>query len=114
MDRNTKQIVCTSFATRKQHDFRLFKESRVQAKPSAIFKTDTGYLGIKKIHANSILPIKRRHKQKLTKEEKRFNRQVSSDRVMSENVIRFIKRFNIVKSVTAGLWAGGNVLYLVV
>jgi hypothetical protein len=53
-------------------------------------------MGIKKIHANSILPIKRRRKQKLTKEEKQFNRQVSSDRVLNENIIGFIKRFKIV------------------
>ena len=96
MDRKTPQVICTSFSHGKRHDFRLFKESGVRAKPTVIFKTDTGYLGIKKIHANSTLPIKRRRKQKLTKEEKRFNRQVSSDRVLNENIIGFIKRFKIV------------------
>ena len=96
MAKDTKRIVCTSFANGKRHDFRLFRESGVHAKPSTIFKTDTGYLGIKKIHTNSILPIKRKRKQELSKEEKRFNRQVSSDRVTNENVIGFIKRFHIV------------------
>jgi len=96
VDKSTKRVICTSFANGKRHDFRLFKESGVRAKPSTIFKTDTGYLGIKKIHANSILPVKRKRKQKLTKEEKRFNRQVSSERVTNENIIGFIKRFHIV------------------
>jgi len=58
-------------------------------------KTDTGYVGIKKIHTNSVHPIKRKRKQKLSKEEKRFNRQISSDRALNENVIGFIKRFHI-------------------
>jgi hypothetical protein len=61
-----------------------------------MLKTDTGYQGIKKIHTNSILPIKRKRKQKLSKEEKLFNRQISSDRALNENVIGFVKRFKIV------------------
>ena len=93
---NRKRIICTSFSNGKRHDFRLFKESGVRVKPSTVLKTDTGYLGIKKIHANSILPIKRKRKQELTKEEKRFNHQVSSERVINENIIGFIKRFHIV------------------
>jgi hypothetical protein len=96
VDKKTKQILCTSFSPGKRHDFRLFKESGVRAKSTTTLQTDTGYLGIKKIHANSILPIKRRRKQKLTKEEKRYNRQVSSERVLNENIIGFIKRFKIV------------------
>jgi hypothetical protein len=96
VDKESKRIVCTSFSNGKRHDFRLFKESGVRALPQTTIKTDTGYLGIKKLHANSILPIKRKRKQKLTKDEKRFNRQVSSDRVLNENIIGFIKRFKIV------------------
>jgi len=95
VDKKTRQILCTSFSYGKRHDFKLFKESGVRVKPSTVLKTDTGYLGIKKIHANSTLPIKRRRKQQLTKEEKRFNRQISSERALNENVIGFIKRFRI-------------------
>ena len=96
MDKKTGQIICTSFANGKCHDFRLFKESKVRIATNTLLKTDTGYQGVKKLHSNSELPIKRRRKQKLTKEEKRYNRQVSSDRVLNENVIGFIKRFKIV------------------
>ena len=96
VDKKNKHIICTSFANGKRHDFRLFKESKVHVKPETMAATDTGYQGIAKMHANSILPIKRRHKHKLTKEEKRFNHQVSSERVLVENIIGFIKRFKIV------------------
>jgi len=58
-------------------------------------KVDTGYVGIKKIHANSEHPIKRRKKQKLTREQKRFNREISSQRVANEHAIGFLKRFKI-------------------
>jgi hypothetical protein len=57
---------------------------------------DTGYLGMHKIHANSILPVKRKRRQKLSGEEKLLNRKISSDRVLNEHVIGFIKRFRIV------------------
>jgi hypothetical protein len=57
---------------------------------------DTGFVGIKKIHTNSVLPIKRKRNQELTKEEKRFNHQVASERVLNEHIIGLIKRFKIV------------------
>jgi len=95
VDKKSKRIICTAFAQGKHHDFRLFKESRTHIHPEILVKTDTGYVGIKKIHANSVHPIKRRRKQKLTKEEKAFNRQISSDRALNENVIGFVKRFKI-------------------
>jgi hypothetical protein len=95
VDRKSKKIICTAFSNGRRHDFRLFKESKTHIHPKTLAKTDTGYVGIKKIHANSIHPIKRRRKQKLTREEKCFNRQVSSDRALNENVIGFIKRFHI-------------------
>ena len=96
MDKKSKQIICTSYSNGKRHDFRLFKESGVRAKPEIKLNTDTGYLGIQRIHANSVLPIKRKRKRQLTKEEKRFNRQIASERVLNENAIGFVKRFKIV------------------
>jgi hypothetical protein len=96
VNRQTRQIICTSFANGKKHDFRLFKESKTHIHPKILAQTDTGYVGIKKIHANSILPIKRRRKQELTKEEKRFNRHVSSGRALNENSIGYTKRFHVV------------------
>lgn len=58
--------------------------------------TDTGYQGIAKIHDNSELPRKKTKKNPLTKEDKRKNRELSSQRVLNENVIGMIKRFKIV------------------
>ncbi len=49
--------------------------------------TDTGYQGIIKLHPNAELPKKRTKKNPLTREDKRKNRELSSERVLNENVI---------------------------
>jgi hypothetical protein len=64
VDKKNRQIICTSFANGKQHDFRLFKESKVRVKPQTQFDTDTGYQGITKIHANSVLPRRKTMKSR--------------------------------------------------
>jgi hypothetical protein len=43
-----------------------------------------------------VLLKKRSKKNPLSKEDKRRNREISSDRVVNEHVIGFIKRFKIV------------------
>ena len=95
MDKATQEIICTAFANGKRHDFRLFKESKTHIHKKTIAKADTGYLGIQNIHANSELPHKKSKKHKLTKEEKQYNRKISSERVANEHVIGFVKRFRI-------------------
>lgn len=88
-------MICVAFANGKRHDFRLFKESRVHIHEDIQAETDTGYQGIDKIHANCVLPKKRTKKTPLTKDEKRRNKEISSQRVTNEHAIGFIKRFKI-------------------
>jgi len=57
--------------------------------------TDSGYTGIKKIQSNVRLPQKRRKGKPLTKEERKENRAIASERVLNENVIGCLKRFKI-------------------
>jgi len=90
-----RHIVCVAFAQGRRHDFRLFKESKVHVHPKITVETDTGYQGIAKIHSNSLLPKKRSKKHPLTQEDKRYNRAISSERVLNEHVIGHIKRFRI-------------------
>jgi hypothetical protein len=94
--KKTAQVICTNVSNGKRHDFRLFKESGVhfQGKTKAI--TDTGYQGLQKIHQNSDLPKKRRKNIPLTKEEKKQNKLLASERVLNENVIGMLKRFKII------------------
>ena len=74
----------------------LFKESKVKIHPQINILTDTGYQGLKKIHANTRMPKKKSKKNPLTKEDKKNNQQLSRDRVVNENVIGCLKRFKII------------------
>ncbi len=74
----------------------MFKESRVHIHPGIKSLTDTGYQGIDKLRHNSDLPKKKTKKHPLTKEDKRKNRTLSSERALNENVIAMIKRFKII------------------
>lgn len=96
MEKKTRMIICTDFSNGKRHDFRLFKDSRTFILPTINAKTDTGYLGLQNLHANTLMPKKRSKKCPLTVEDKRNNRALSSDRVLNEHVIGSIKRFKIV------------------
>lgn len=96
VDKLNKTVICTNFTNGKRHDFRLFKESGVHIHPNSKLLTDTGYQGIHKLHSNSALPKKKTKKRPLTKEEKKKNRALSSERVLNENVISMLKKFKII------------------
>lgn len=96
MDKKKKEIICTNFSNGKRHDFRLFKESGIHIHPRIKSLTDTGYQGIHKLHHNAELPKKKTKKNPLTKEDKKKNRALSSERVLNENVIGMVKRFKII------------------
>jgi hypothetical protein len=88
-------IICTNFCNGKKHDFKLFRDSKVRWVQNIQGIVDSGYTGIKKLQGTSLLPKKRSRGQLLTKEEKRTNRNISSERVLNENVIGRLKRFKI-------------------
>ena len=95
MDKRSGLIICTSFCNGKKHDFKLFKDSKVRWIRNIQGVVDTGYTGINKLQVTSLLPKKRSRGQSLTKDERRVNRNISSKRVLNENVIGRVKRFKI-------------------
>ena len=95
MDKKTKKVICTNFSNGKKHDFKLFKESGVRWTKDRCGVTDSGYTGIKKLQSNSRLPKKSSKKKPLSVGEKKQNREISSERVVNENVIGSLKRFKI-------------------
>lgn len=96
MDKASESVICTDTSNGKMHDFRLFKESGVQIAEHIKVFTDTGYIGLQKIHTNTFMPKKRSKKHPLTPEDKNNNHELSSMRVLNEHVIGKIKRFKIV------------------
>jgi hypothetical protein len=95
VDKKTRKVICVVFSNGKQHDFRLFKESQMRINKDTAVEVDSGFQGIKDIHANSVLPKKRTKHTPLTKEEKRQNKEKASQRATNEHAIGFIKRFKI-------------------
>jgi len=96
VDKATGTIICTAQDKGRRHDFRLFRQSKTRLHPDTKAVTDTGYLGLNKIHANTSMPKKRSKKNPLTKDDKDSNRRLSKERVPCENVIGALKRFKII------------------
>jgi hypothetical protein len=96
IDKKTKQVICTAFSNGKRHDFGLYKESKTPIHPEIKVITDTGYQGLQKLHSKTTLPKKRTKKHPLTKDDKKKNQELASDRIANENVIGMLKRFKII------------------
>jgi hypothetical protein len=96
VDRATGKILCLAHDAGRRHDFRLFKESGVRLHPGTEAITDTGYMGLQKLHGKTTMPKNRSKKNPLSKKDKQTNRHISKDRVLVEHVIACIKRFKIV------------------
>ena len=86
----------------RQHDFSLFKKSRVLLHRETLLLADSGYQGIKAYHERSLIPIKKKKGQALSAEAKANNKSLSKRRIFIENVNRRCKIFRIVKDVYRG------------
>ncbi len=96
VEKRSRKIICVHIDKGKKHDFMLFKETRLPILPSTEIQADSGYQGIQKKHSNSKIPHKGKKKTLLTKQQKKENHQLSSTRVVVENIIRVVKIFRIV------------------
>jgi len=100
IDRKTQLIICTEMFNGNAHDGTIFKKTtRLHPDIQGVF--DSGYRGVQKVHANSLIPI--RHKAdiaKLSDEQKAArklkNKAISSVRMKIEHIIGRVKNFKIV------------------
>jgi IS5 family transposase len=91
----TREIVCVAVGKGREHDFNLFKRSRIALKEEIECLADRGYQGIQKRHCNSQTPKKKPRGGKLSTLEKSRNRRLASRRVVGEHVIGKLKVFRI-------------------
>ncbi len=89
------KIICLNYDKGRTHDFKLFKKSRVRFHQLIKVIGDKGYQGITKIHENSETPIKKPRGGKLTKDQKKSNRQLNRLRIAVEHINRRLKIFKI-------------------
>jgi len=97
-DQKSEQVICVRCEKGRVHDFRLWKESRIGLNKEIEILGDKGYQGIQKIHQNSQIPHKKKKKEKLSKEQKKANRQLSQRRIVIEHIHRRLKIFQILSS----------------
>ena len=97
-DQKSEQVICVRCEKGRVHDFRLWKESKVRLNKEIEILGDKGYQGIQKIHQNSQIPHKKKKKEKLSKEQKKANRQLSQRRIVIEHIHRRLKIFRILSS----------------
>ena len=88
-------MIATYYGKGKVHDKKLYEKSGVRLLKSIELKADSGYQGLQKSRDKVLLPRKKSKLHKLTKEEKKANRELARKRVKVENVIRRLKIFRI-------------------
>ena len=59
VNQSTGEIICTAHGKGREHDFRIFKNSKVQLRAEIKILGDKGYQGIQKLHPNSQTPKKK-------------------------------------------------------
>jgi IS5 family transposase len=91
----TRQVICTHQGRGPVHDFALYRRSKVEPHESLEVLADSGYQGLRKLHAKSRTPRKKSRKSELTEEQRQSNRELASRRVVVEHVIRSLKIFRI-------------------
>ena len=95
IEQKTLKIICLKHGKGKTHDFQLFKNSGIKFSELLKLIADKGYQGIAKIHKLSETPIKKPRGGKLTKEQKKYNRELNRLRIVVEHVNRRLKIFKI-------------------
>ena len=98
----TLQILLVVCGKGRTHDFTLLKRCQLRILNTLKKYADSGYQGLVKLYANSVTPIKKPKKRELTKEEKRYNRELAKLRIAIEHVNRRCKIFRIVKETYRG------------
>ena len=89
--------MCTDYGKGSEHDFKLYKRSRIKIRKEVKCIADKGYQGIKKHHDFSQTPKKKPRKGKLSVAENKENRALAKERIIIENVFASLKRFRILQ-----------------
>jgi hypothetical protein len=101
IEQKSLRILAVEVGRGREHDFRVCKRSgharKLNAKTELI--ADSGFQGVKRIHANSRTPFKESKRKPLTGEERAFNRALAGERIVVEHVIRRLKVFRVLKGV---------------
>lgn len=90
-----KEVLATFQSKGGEHDFSIYKRSKMKLCEMLVLLADSGFQGIEDLHSVCWIPKKRSKHKPLTVEQKRVNKALSSLRICIEHVNRRIKRFKI-------------------
>jgi hypothetical protein len=96
-DGEGRAIYLSDTYTGKTHDKKILDNSNITLNDDSIGYFDTGFKGYKNDKGIIIIPAKKRKGSELTEDEKKENKNISSDRVKNEHTMGGIKRLRIVK-----------------
>jgi len=89
------KILNIDFSAGAVHDFKLFKDSKINFSKYTKLLVDKGYIGIQKMFSNIEIGKKKPKNKLLTKEDKELNKIKSSKRIYIENLFAHLKKFSI-------------------
>ena len=91
------EILCTAYGKGREHDFKLYKRSKIKIRKEVKCLADKGYQGIQKYHYLSQTPKKKLRKCTFSPLDKKVNKKLAQERVGIENVFAHLKRFRILQ-----------------
>ena len=91
VDQANRQILCAAVGKGREHDFQLFKRSKIRRATSIECLGDRGYQGLQKRHARSRIPQKKPRGGQLRTRDRHGNRILASQRVVCTHVIGKLK-----------------------
>lgn len=91
------EILCTAYGKGREHDFKLYKRSKIRIKKEVKCLADKGYQGIQKYHYLSQTPKKKPKKGNFSILDRKENRALAKERIVIENVFAHLKRFRILQ-----------------
>lgn len=97
MDYETSTILGVAQGRGPTSDLKLFRESRVHLAAEVWYLADGGYRGLDALHPQTVLPIRKPRGGCLSENDQHNNRRLAKLRIRVEHVIRWLKRFRILK-----------------
>ena len=82
VDTETLEILSVHTGKGSQHDFKLFKNSKIAISEDTKKRVDLGYKGTEKMHKNVIIPHKKSKNNPLTDVQKSENRESAKIRIV--------------------------------
>ena len=93
INKESNAIIIYDLDSGSVYDFELFKKTSDKFRKDITVLADSGYQGIKNIIPEAVIPHKKPKNKDLDEQQKAFNKNLSSKRVIIENVNRKLKIF---------------------